>query len=391
MKTRLFSLIAIVLYGLSFGGLSLAAGESEASAIQLPDPHTMVFEPLTFQAIEPMIEKMKTGLEFWHIQDDTLPLVTLVLDFDAGGALDPVGKNGVADMTAATLIRGGTETMKASEFTDKAALLGFDFNVSPDADFTQISITCLASDLTEAMNMLMDAVQHPVFEQAQVELIRAENKEQIKRMEQEPFFQAFNTLQIRIYGENHPKARIPSQESLDAITREDLLSFHKDFYKPDIARFAVLGSVDDSSLKLLKKTLQKWKGKSTRNTDWPGPEPVSDKATIILVDRPGTQAVIAMGHLGLEPGHPYRYDLDIFNEIYGGGGLSSRLMNLVRTRKGLAYVVFGSHVSSMPKGMFMAACMTRNETVVEAIETILSVTREMQSEPGFSGRIEEND
>ncbi|MBN1297696.1 insulinase family protein, partial [bacterium] len=86
-------------------------------------------------------------------------------------------------------------------------------------------------------------------------------------------------------------------------------------------------------------------------------------------------------HLGLGPDHPDRYALEVFNEIYGGAGLSSRLMNEVRTRKGLAYVVFGAHILEKPVGMFLAACMTKNESVVDAVTTILDVTQSLKTTP----------
>lgn len=369
------SIFSSVLMSLFIGICPSSAAET---SLVLPDPDTMVFEPLSFHTREPEIEMMKTGLEFWFIPDRTVPLVTLVVDLNAGGFVDPDGKVGVAEMTAETLIRGGTETMTAGEFTDKAALMGFDFSVRPDAEFTQISVTCLSTDMKEAAGMLMDAIEKPGFDKDQMELVRAEQMEQIQRMEQEPFFLAFNTLEKRIYGTNHPKARIATADSLNAIDRGDLVAFHRDFYTPDISRFAVIGAASSDDLKQLKKRLVKWRGKAAGKTGWPAPEPVSETAAVILVDRPGTQAVIAMGHLGVEPRHPYRYDLDIFNEIYGSGGMSSRLMNQVRTQKGLAYVVFGSQLPALPTGMFMAGCMTRNESVVDAIQTIQAVTKDMQ-------------
>ena len=351
------------------------------SDTDLPDPLAMEFEPLSFHTVEPEKEKLGSGLEFWFIPDRTVPLVTLVMDLDAGGVLDPDDKIGLSEMTVRALVQGGTETLTAAEFAEKTALMGFEFNARPDPDFSQISVTCLASDMMEALSMMMDAVRHPRFDSQQLELVRAENLEQVARMEQEPFFLAFNTLEKRIYGDRHPKARTPTVDTLNAITREDLLAFHEAWYHPDLSRFAVIGAPAEDDLKELKKVLAKWQGRSARIEGWPEPQPVSETATVVLVDRPGTQAVIAMGHLGLEPRHPDKYNMDIFNEIYGGGGLSSRLMNQVRTQKGLAYVVFGSQVPALPKGMFMAACMTRNESVVDAIQTILSVTRDMQTTP----------
>jgi zinc protease len=374
-----------------FGVLALAVsmlsvtvcikGESSVTGTDFPDPAGMAFEPLRFNAVKPVVTSLKNGMEFWLIANQTLPLVTLIVDIDAGSLLDPDDKTGVAELTAKTLLTGGTESMTATAFAEKAELMGFDFRARPGDDSTQLSVTCLSTDLEEALAMLMDALQHPRFDGDKLALVRAEAREQLLRMEQQPFFLAFNTLRKQVYGEGHPSARILDKDTLETISRDDLLAFHNAYYHPNVSRFAVIGAADDAAIKHLKKVLGRWKGRAVRNAEWPDPRPASDTARIVLVDRPGTQAVIAMGHLGLEPRHPHRYNLEVFNEIYGGGGMSSRLMNQVRTQKGLAYVVFGSHMLEVPKGMFVAACMTQNSSVADAITTILDVTRHMQSDP----------
>lgn len=349
--------------------------------IKLPDPDDMTFEPLNFNAVEPSIETLKNGMEFWRIPDQTLPLVTLVMDIDAGTAAEPPGKSGIANMTARMLVRGGTETMSAEEFTRQAELFGFDFSARVDSEFTQVSVTCLARDLAPAAMMLMNLIRTPGFDATQMDLVRDAEIEQLRRMSQSPFFKAFNTLNGRLFGEDHPRARVPDEDSLNALTRDDLIAFHSAWYHPSLSRFAVIGAADDAACNRLKMLVTRWTGEAVDPPETPAPQPVTEDRTIVLVDRGGTQALVAMGHLGMEANHPDRYTLEVFNEIYGGQGLSSRLMNRVRTQKGLAYVVFGSHILQNPKGFFMAACMTKNDSVVEAIRTILDVTEGLQTEP----------
>ncbi|HPQ39464.1 MAG TPA: pitrilysin family protein [bacterium] len=376
---RNIALFMILLAALFAADAVLA--DPHIAQLQLPDPDTMTFGPLNFTTVEPSIETLKTGMEFWRIPDQTLPLVTLVMDLDAGTAAEPAGKSGVAEMTAEMLIRGGTEKMTAEEFTRQAELFGFDFNARVDSEFTQVSVTCLARDLTPAAMMLMDLVRKPGFDPAQLELVRDAQVEQLRRMAQSPFFQAFNTLSARLFGADHPRTRVPDEDTLNAVTREDLIAFHGAWYHPSLARFAVIGAADDAACNQLKMLVSGWKGDAVDAPVTPQPQPVTEERTVVIVDRSGTQALVAMGHLGLEANHPDRYTLEVFNEIYGGQGLSSRLMNQVRTQKGLAYVVFGSHILENPRGMFFAACMTKNDSAVEAIQTILDVTEELQTTP----------
>lgn len=357
-----------------------AKSESSLSEISLPDPYGMEFEPLNFKPVKPTITTLKNGLEFWHIINPKLPLVTLIIDIDAGSLLDPIDKFGVAELTMQMLPTGGTESMTAKAFKEKSELMGLTFRQSASEEVAQLSVTCLSVDLKETLAMLMDIIQHPRFDSDEFELIRREARESIIKAEQEPFYQAFNTLRKRVYGETHPSARFLDKETLETISCSDLKAFHRAYYHPNTARFAVVGAVTDADIKYIKKTLTRWKGKSERTIVWPEYQPASETASIVLVDRPGTQAVVAMGHLGYEPSHPHQYDLEVFNDIYGSGGLSSRLMNHVQTQKGLAYMVFGHHSLGIPKGMFVAGCMTQNSSVVEAIKTILDVTRGMQTD-----------
>jgi len=354
---------------------------AETSDLQLPDPSEMTFEPLNFNVKAPEIDTLKNGMEFWKLPDHTLPIVTLVVDIDAGSSSEAADKFGLCNMTASSLIRGGTKNISAEEFTKKSELFGFDFSARTTQEYTQISVSCLAGDLNPAMMMLMDIIQNPRFDQEQIELIREEQIEQVKRIKQTPFFMGFNTLTKRLYGADHPKSRVPNEEILKSITQEDLFAFHKNYYQPDISRFAVIGAADEKACSQLRKMLLNWKGKAAKRLVIPDPEPVTEKRTVLLVDRQGTQTVIAMGHLGLAPDNPDRYALEVFNEIYGGSGLSSRLMNQVRTQKGLAYVVFGAHMFEKPVGMYIAACMTSNKSVVEALQTIIAVTEDLQNSP----------
>ena len=355
--------------------------KSESSTdLSLPDPYCMEFEPLNFKPIKPTITTLKNGLEFWHTINPMLPLVTLIVDIDAGCLLDPIDKFGVAELTMQMLPTGGTESMTAKAFKEKSELMGLSFRQTASEEIAQLSVTCLSVDLKETLAMLMDMLQHPRFNLDELELLRREVRESIIIAEQEPFYQAFNTLRKRVYGDSHPSAQFFDKETLETISRDDLQAFHRAYYHPNAARFAVVGAVTDADIKYIKKTLTRWKGKSERTIVWPEYQPASETASIVLVDRPGTQAVIAMGHLGFEPSHPHQYNLEVFNDIYGSGGLSSRLMNHVRTQKGLAYMVFGHHSLGIPKGIFLAGCMTQNSSAVEAIKTILDVTRGMQTD-----------
>lgn len=371
-------LIAVGVMGLLSAGYTRAETEM---ALELPDPAEMTFEPLNFSTIEPDITSLDNGIEFWKIADHTLPIVTLAIYINAGISSEPADKGGIGQLTASTLVRGGTESMTPEAFNREAELSGITFGSKVQPEFTKISVQCLVQDVDKAMSMLMDLIKNPRFDETELKLVQSLQTEEIRRTEQVPFFQVFNTIRKRIYGENHPNSRVPDVETLNKLTRDDLLAFHSQWYHPNICRFAVIGAADDTMCNTLKESIATWKGNASDQTTLPDPSPVSDTRTIIMVDRPGTQTIIGMAHLSVGPAHPQRPALEVFNSLYGGSGLGSRLMNEVRTQKGLAYVVFGSHMFDTPRGIFVAGCMTKNESVVDAIQTMIAVTEKMQTEP----------
>jgi zinc protease len=185
-----------------------------------------------------------------------------------------------------------------------------------------------------------------------------------------------------VYGKMHPLARIPQIDTINAITRDDLVAFHQTYFHPNNVMLAVTGDFKPTEmLQKLNTTFQDWKpGEVT----FPEVETVVYKffPSVNLIHKDVEQTNLAIGHLGIKADNPDYPAVRVLDLILGSGGFSSRLFQKVRNEMGLAYSV-GSYLGAGTRdyGVFLIFCGTRNDAVHEAIAVILDeITRLTETE-----------
>lgn len=347
----------------------------------LPDPDSISFFPLRFDIKDPEISKLQNGVEVYYFEQRTTPTVWLLVEIEAGSASDPDGRLGCAELTAEAIRRGGTESRNPDDVDAIMELQGISISSAAETDNTQLIMSCLTSDLDTGIDLFMDMILNPRFDERQIEISRTILTNRIRRMQEYPFFEASMQFQKVLLGDHHPAARIPSESMLALLTREHLLEFHRNYYKPNISKVGIVGNLNDIMRKKIEAVLSGWEGQSAGRPGVPAASPKSEGNRIYIIDKPGTQAAIVMGHLGPEPYNPLTHSLSVFSEIFGMGGMSSRLMNIIRTQKGYAYTVSGGFVSRIPNTIFEVDCQTKLSSVRDAIQTTLGIIDEMRTLP----------
>jgi zinc protease len=185
-------------------------------------------------------------------------------------------------------------------------------------------------------------------------------------------------FQDLIYGKDFPEARRSVNASINAITLDDVKAFYENSIRNKEIIVALTGDFKRPQvLALLKKSFKDWQG---------SPQPKLDilkaalaaKPGVYLIDKPDmTQAVIMMGHLGLNNLDPDNVEVNVFNFILGTGSFNSRLMREVRSNRGLAYMTFGYIGLGRDKGLFGNVCMTKSQSVSEAIKLMRDIIADM--------------
>lgn len=319
----------------------------------------------------------------------TIPSVTIQLLIKAGQVLEPSDKAGLASLTAG-LLTEGTKKRTSSRLAEEIEFVGGSIGASGGGDSASVTLTVLKKDLDLGLDILSDMLVNPEFPQAEIARKIKETKAAIEKQKEEPRVMAGKEFARLLFGD-HPYGR-PAEgtaESLDRITREDLIKFHSSFYAPNNAIMAVVGDVTEEEIvSKLNRYLKDWKKKEAVIPVFPTIKPLNQKI-IRPIDKKITQANIVIGHLGIERENPDYYAAYVMNYILGGGGFTSRLMDNIRDNKGLAYDVHSYFAPMKYTGYFNVGVQTKNESAKTAIDEALKELEKIKKEPVTDKELED--
>ncbi len=330
------------------------------AAISLPGPAAAV-------DIQRVVSS--AGIEAWLVEDHTNPLIALRIAFRGGSAMDPAGKEGLADM-ASSLLDEGAGDYDSQGFQelleDLSIRLGFD--ASRDAFFG--SVQTLSENREEAFRLLRLALSDPHFDAEAVNRIRGQLLARLRQSEEDPDTIANRTLTRTLFPD-HPYGR-PSRgtpDSIAAITADDLKSFVK-------ARFGrnnlIVGAVGDIAPQELGRLVDAAFAKlPAKGSLWTLAE-VTPKATgaTIVEQKNVPQSSIVFAQPGLKRDHPDFYKLFVLNHMLGAGGFTSRLYSEVREKRGLVYSVGTGLIAYSHTGLIWGSAGTQNARVAETLAVV---------------------
>lgn len=315
--------------------------ETKADRSQLPAVGSM--PDLDFPAIARA--QLENGIEVVFARRDAVPVVEMQMVFDAGYAADAGGKLGLAGFTAG-MLGEGTQKRTALEISQRSEELGARIEAGSDLDTTSVTLSALRSNLDASIELYSDVIRNPAFRDDDLAL---QKKRQLVRIQQEkaqPVGLALRTLPPLLYGKNHaygiPFTGSGTEASVASLQRDDLISFHQNWLRPDNARLFVVGDSDlDELLKLLNRHFADWQPQSSASISKTLPTvPARNTTAVYLIDRPDSpQTVIMAGQLFPPTGSDSNLQISAMNEIFGGSFTSRINMNL-REDKGWAYGAF---------------------------------------------------
>jgi zinc protease len=295
--------------------------------------------------IWPAIERftLANGLKVELARRTTVPLVRMLLSVDGGMAADERSALGIQSM-ALNLMDEGAAGMSGPAIAEARERLGAGIGASPGMDRTRLSLDALKSNLGASLALFADIVQRPDYPPAEVERVRGQQLTALKQEASNPIGIARRILSPALYGPDHPYGAPPSglgtEASVKAITRDQLVAWHKRWIRPDRGTLFVVGDITAMELKpLLEASFGQWRADATTPAGSvpaataPPPQP----ARIILVDRPNSpQSLILAGSLlpitGTQDLIAQRAAIDVL------GGLStSRITTDIREEKNWAY------------------------------------------------------
>jgi predicted Zn-dependent peptidase len=299
--------------------------------------------------------RLANGADLIVTQKHDLPLVAFSISFIGGRSnFEPTDKPGVASLTA-QMLSEGTATKTGEQFSDAQQLLGTSIFANVGGETGAVSFTALKTKLEPAMALVADMLANPSFPADALERLRGRTIVGLTQARDRPEAIAGNVFQKVLYGDAHPYGRVVTQETVRAITRDDIVAFHRAYFRPGRAVISVTGDVDPAAVRaMVERALASWPAGGDRPTFAYPPPPALRATTIYLVDKPGAaQSIFHIGMPGPARDTPDYYAIRVMNTILGGL-FQSRLNHDIREVKGWSYGVNSSFGFGRGPGAFDA-------------------------------------
>ncbi|MEE8278799.1 MAG: pitrilysin family protein, partial [Thermoanaerobaculia bacterium] len=324
-----------------------------------------------FEIPRPEVFDLKNGLKVFLLEDHELPLIDVTTRIRTGALYEPAERTGLAGIVGDVQRTGGTRSMSGDEIDDflEARAASVETRISDVAGFA--SMNCLQEDFDDVFEVFLEILRYPRFAEDKIEIAKVQANAGIARRNDNVLAITSREFSRLVYGSESPLSRLAEYASIAAITRDDLLAWHAEYYHPNNILLGVVGDFDSKAMK--RKIRQAF-------LDWPRrpdlePPPVEYRreqtAGVYFIEKADvTQANIRMGHLGITYDNPDFFALQVMNEVLSGG-LSGRLMRKIRSDRGLAYSVGGQVGASFRyPGVAFFGLQTKSETMAEAVEAL---------------------
>ncbi len=372
-------------------------GERQVQMVVLPEPSRSYAvggidrtqrpspaAPTAFSPPLPARRRLSNGLEILVVEKRELPAVSFALVLNTGAARDPVSLPGLASLTTA-MLQEGTSGRTSNQIADEMEFMGSQLATMTGRESTTLAAETLTRHFPKALEIVADLVQNAAFPDDELDRVRRERLTSLRRMRDDSTAMAGRHAPGLILGREsafgHPLSG--TEESVEAISREDMADIYGRNYGPEGATLVVVG---DASLAEVAELAEQWLG------DWkaadgdgatpatPAEEVASTPTTLYLLDKPGAaQSVIRAGLTSVERQHPDYTALALLNHLFGGQFTARLNMNL-REDKGYSYGYRSWFEWHRGLSVFMAGGGVQTEVTREAVEETLRELRDVVGE-----------
>jgi len=325
-------------------------------------------------------EVLANGIVLLVAERPAVPIVAVRVLVEAGAVYDPPDRAGLANLTGALLTRG-TARRTAPELDSAIEFVGGSLEAGAGRDSVGASLRVLGKDLGLGLDLLAEVIRSPAFPPDEVTRKIGEIQASIKRSEEDPGTVAARAL-ARLVFPGHPYG-VPvegTRESVARLTRDDVVKFHRERFRPDATVIAVVGAVtvDEARREILAR-FGSWQRPAVPLASIPSAAAAREPHAETIA-RDLTQATIMLGRQAIRQTDPDYFPLVVASYVLGGGS-ASRLYTRVREEGGLAYSVY-SYVSPSKFGSaFLVSAQTRTPEVPKVQTLLTAELARMTREP----------
>ena len=359
------------------------APEGERIAAPAPGPQRPIAPP-TFAE-----RRLANGMRVVVAKSTELPLSGAYLIFGGGSAADPAERPGVASMMAG-LADAGTSRLNATQLAAEIERLGAQIGANAGADSSTAFVAAPAANIEAAGRLLSDVVRNPVFAQEELDRERRRSLDRLRVALRQPG--TVNALALRrvMFGEAPYGAASATPASLGAMTRDDLVRYHANWWRPDNATMIVIGSLEpEQGFALAERLFGDWAAPAQPMPQLPTNRAGTASAPrVVVVDMPAAdQAAVSVALRGVTRADSDYYPLLLANSALGGSS-TARLFQEIRVNRALSYGAYSGLETMRDEGLLVAQAQTRNDAAPEVARVMLAEIRRLAAEPLAPAQLE---
>ena len=325
---------------------------------------------------------LPNGLRIVIAPQRKLPLVTVLALVDAGSTADPVGQEGVAQLTA-SLLTEGTGNLTGAALAELVELMGSSLDSGADWDSSVVKLTTLSSRLPEAISVLARVLTEPSLPEDEFQRLRTERLADLLQQRSEPRSLADEAFAQVIYapGARYAKPDGGTEQSVRALTLDQLRAFHADRYSPMVTTVVLVGDVSvDEGIALVSKVLGGWSGARPADSAAPDTTLLTAQGVRIVRKVDAPQSELRVGHVGPRRLTPDYFPLVLCNAILGGL-FSSRLNLNLREEHAYTYGAHSGFDWRRWAGPFSMDAAVQSDVSAKAVREILNEFEKIRTEP----------
>jgi zinc protease len=366
----------------------LAAGTLSAGAAAAPVAPVSDWKQIrkpalrAFRPVQPKRVVFGNGMVVFIQEDRELPLVQATLRIRGGSREEDPAKVGLVSIYGQSWRTGGTKKRTGDQLDDFLAGRAASVETGGGLDSTTVGFNCLKENLDEVFAAFLEVLQEPEFRQDKIDLAKRQLSAGISRRNDNPQSIVFREARKVGFGAASPYARHVEYATIGAVTREDMLAWHKTYVHPGNMILGVVGDFDGAAMEVRLRKAFASLPKGTPAKRVRGDRPPGGKPGYYLVEKDDVnQTNICMVHLGTTNDTPDYHAIQVANEVVGAG-FWGRLFSSVRTRKGLAYAVAGAIGADYDHpGLTFMWTSTKSETTAAAIDALYEEVDRLKKEP----------
>jgi zinc protease len=318
----------------------------------------------------PLIQKrtLSNGVPVWIVELHKVPVVHVSLVVKSGSGADPIGKFGIANLTAEMLDEGAGQRTSL-QIADAIDYLGASLSTSSTSDGSFVELHVPVARLSDALPIMADVALRPSFPEAELQRVREELLASLLQDQDDPASLIQFAFPRLVFGPQHRygTVSIGTATAVKGCSVADLRQFHAQHYVPSNAALIVTGDVTSAStMARLEAAFGAWKGAPAPHAAVPAAPQLTTRQ-IYLIDKPGAaQSQIRIGWVGVPRSTPDYFALRVLNTILGGS-FTSRLNQNLREEHGYAYGASSSFDMRSAAGPFYAAAGVQSDKTAEAL------------------------